>query len=50
MSNTPELFLKGEAMVGEGPIIDGDSLLWIDIPAGQVNKTHLESRKTESEL
>ena len=50
MSNTPELFLKGEAMVGEGPIVDGDSLLWIDIPAGQVNKTHLESRKTESEL
>jgi sugar lactone lactonase YvrE len=50
MSNAPELFLKGEAMVGEGPIVDGDSLLWIDIPAGQVNKTSLTSRNTESEL
>ena len=48
MSTTPDLFLKGEAMVGEGPIVDGDSLLWIDIPAGQVNKTNLTSRNTES--
>ncbi len=48
MANNPELFLKAEALTGEGPIVDGQSLHWIDIPSGQVNKTDLTSLTTES--
>ena len=46
MSAKPELLLQGAAEVGEGPIFLGDSLLWVDIPAGKVYKTNLASLDT----
>ena len=48
MSAKPELLLQGAAEVGEGPIFLGDSLLWVDIPAGKVYKTNLASLDTET--
>jgi sugar lactone lactonase YvrE len=46
VSAKPELLLEGAAEVGEGPIFLGDSLLWVDIPAGKVYKTNLASLDT----
>jgi sugar lactone lactonase YvrE len=46
VSAKPELLLQGAAEVGEGPIFLGDSLLWVDIPAGKVYKTNLASLDT----
>lgn len=48
MAAKPELFLQSEALTGEGPIIDGHTLHWIDIPAGQVHRTNRETLHTES--
>lgn len=48
LTTKPELLLKVEASVGEGPVIDGNSLLWVDIPVGVVHKTNLEDLTTES--
>lgn len=48
MSAKPELLLQGAAEVGEGPIFLGDSLLWVDIPAGKVYKTNLANLNTET--
>lgn len=48
MSAKPELLLQATAEVGEGPIFLGDSLLWIDIPAGKVFRTNLGDLETET--
>jgi len=48
VSAKPELLLQGAAEVGEGPIFLGDSLLWVDIPAGKVYKTNLANLNTET--
>jgi sugar lactone lactonase YvrE len=48
MASTPELFLERDAKVGEGPVVDGDFLHWVDIPAGLVHRTNLKNLITES--
>ncbi len=48
MSLTPELLLRSDAQVGEGPIFAGDELIWIDIPAGAIHRTNLVNLQTES--
>jgi sugar lactone lactonase YvrE len=42
----PELLLQSDAEVGEGPIFLGDSLLWVDIAAGKIHETDLETLQT----
>lgn len=48
MSTKPELLLTSDAEVGEGPVFLGDTLLWVDIPAGKIHKTNLENLRTET--
>ena len=48
MRTKPELLLPASAEVGEGPIFLGDSLLWIDIPAGKIFRTYLQDLETET--
>jgi sugar lactone lactonase YvrE len=42
----PEIFLKSDAQVGEGPIWSNGSLVWIDIPNGVINTTDISDGKT----
>ena len=48
MANTPELLLQHQANTGEGPVVDGQILHWIDIPAGQIHQTNLHTLRTET--
>ena len=48
MSAKPELLLQATAEVGEGPILYGNSLLWVDIPAGNIHETNLISLQTKT--
>jgi sugar lactone lactonase YvrE len=48
VANKPELFLEADAHTGEGPVVDGNYLHWVDIPAGSIYRTDLASAKTES--
>ena len=48
MAQNPELLLKWDANTGEGPVVDGDVLHWVDIPAGLIHRTSLKSLETES--
>ena len=48
MAQNPELLLKWDANTGEGPVVDGDVLHWVDIPAGLIHRTSLTSLETES--
>ena len=48
MADTPELLLERDAKTGEGPVIDGDLLHWVDIPQGLIHRTDLKSLETES--
>lgn len=40
----PEVFVRGSAVVGEGPVVDHRTgeLLWVDIPSGVLNRAPLE--------
>ncbi len=48
MANKPELLLARDANTGEGPVVDGGDLLWVDIPTGLIHRTDLDNLKTES--
>ncbi len=48
MKTKPELLLVSDAEVGEGPVFLGDTLLWVDIPAGRIHKTNLENFQTKT--
>ena len=48
MANKPELLLASDANTGEGPVVDGGDLLWVDIPAGLIHRTNLDDLNTES--
>ena len=48
MDNKAELLLEREANTGEGPVIVGDLLHWVDIPAGLIHKTNVKSLETAS--
>ena len=41
----PDLFVRGRATVGEGPVVDGRSgeLAWVDIPAGELHRVPLDA-------
>lgn len=47
MTDTAELLLERDAITGEGPVVDGDLLHWVDIPKGLIHQTDLKSLKTE---
>jgi len=48
VANQLELFLQADAHTGEGPVVDGNYLHWVDIPAGLIYRTDLTSKKIES--
>lgn len=48
MAHKPELLVQWDAHTGEGPVVDGDLLHWVDIPTGAVHRTNLKSLETES--
>jgi sugar lactone lactonase YvrE len=48
VTTKPELLLERDANTGEGPVVDGDLLHWVDIPAGLIHRTNVKSLKTES--
>lgn len=48
MAQKPELLVQWDADTGEGPVVDGDLLHWVDIPTGAVHRTNLKSSETES--
>ncbi len=48
MAHKPELLVQWDAHTGEGPVVDGDLLHWVDIPTGAVHCTNLKSLMTES--
>lgn len=48
MAHIPELLLEWDANTGEGPVVDGEYLHWVDIPEGLVYQTNLKNLETES--
>jgi sugar lactone lactonase YvrE len=48
VAHKPELLVQWDAHTGEGPVVDGDLLHWVDIPTGAVHRTNLKSLETES--
>jgi sugar lactone lactonase YvrE len=48
MATQPELFLEADAHTGEGPVVDGGFLHWVDIPAGLIYRTDLATVETAS--
>jgi sugar lactone lactonase YvrE len=48
VAHKPELLVQWDAHTGEGPVVDGDLLHWVDIPTGAVHRTNLNSLETES--
>ena len=48
MAQKPELLLAWDANTGEGPVVDGEVLHWVDIPAGLIHRTNLRNLETES--
>jgi sugar lactone lactonase YvrE len=48
VAQKPELLLAWDANTGEGPVVDGDVLHWVDIPAGLIHRTNLRNLETES--
>jgi sugar lactone lactonase YvrE len=48
VATQPELFLQADAHTGEGPVVDGGFLHWVDIPAGLIYHTDLATVETSS--
>lgn len=44
----PDVFVRGRATVGEGPVVDGrgGELAWVDIPAGELRRVPLDASGT----